>query len=97
MTSEVVKQSVNPRLHIALWGGAAALLCVPLLGMISTDEVNWGPGDFVVMCGLLALLCAGIELALRVGRNRMARIAGVAIALMVFLAIWAELAVGIFD
>lgn len=62
-----------------------------------TSEVNWGPGDFVVMGGLLAFLCAGIDLAMRVGTSATARIAGIGIALIIFLAIWAELAVGIFN
>ncbi|MGB3808344.1 MAG: hypothetical protein WA936_14170 [Erythrobacter sp.] len=76
---------------------AIAILAAPMIAMQFTREVAWGPGDFIVVAGLLAALFAGIELALRAARNRAGRIAGIVLSLAVFLTVWAELAVGIFD
>jgi hypothetical protein len=61
-----------------------------------TDEVNWGPFDFVV-AGVL-LLSAGliIDLVLRKIKKTNYRIAIIIALLVLLLLIWAELAVGIF-
>jgi len=76
---------------------ALAILAVPLVAMQFTGEVNWGPGDFLVAAGMLAALWAGVELALRTLARPAARFAGIALAVLIFLAVWTELAVGIFD
>ena len=72
------------------------LLLIPLIAMQFTDEVNWGPLDFVV-AGVL-LLAAGlvIDLVLRKVKNTNYRIANIIALLIALLLIWAELAVGIF-
>lgn len=75
---------------------ALALLAIPLIAMQFTGEVNWAPGDFVVMGGLLAGLYAGVELALRASRTPFGRVLAICTCLLAFLTIWAELAVGIF-
>lgn len=80
-----------------LWGGAAAVLLIPAIAMAVTDEVNWGPGDFLIMALLLAALCVAVDAAFAFARSRLALAVGIVISLAVFLAIWAELAVGIFD
>jgi peptidoglycan/LPS O-acetylase OafA/YrhL len=72
------------------------LLLAPLAAMQFTEEVNWGPGDFVI-AGLL-LFGAGMLYILASARvtGRRQR-AAVAAAVMAGLAIvWAELAVGLF-
>jgi len=86
-----------PRFHPRLWVAAAGLLLVPAAAMLVTREVNWGPGDFAMAAALLAGLCLGVEAALRWLGTPLSRIAGVGLAVIVFLAVWAELAVGIFD
>jgi len=75
---------------------AVALLSVPLIAMQFTNEVQWTVSDFVV-AGIL-LLGAGLvlELILRTIKKTAFRILTIAILLLVFLLIWAELAVGIF-
>ena len=80
-----------------LWCTAAALLCVPLVAMIFTNEVNWAPGDFIVMGGLLAALCAAVELAYALRLSRERTFLAIAVSVAVFLMVWVELAVGIFD
>lgn len=74
----------------------ALLLLIPLIVMQFSEEVNWSLSDFIV-AGVL-LLGAGLLLELVVSTVSQTgrRIAiGLAI-LVVFLLIWAELAVGIF-
>ncbi|MFB0613401.1 hypothetical protein [Aurantiacibacter poecillastricola] len=80
-----------------LWSMALAVLLVPAIAMQFTGEVAWGPGDFLVMAGLLLGLGAAIELAARLGISHMAKSAAAGFAVVVFLTVWAELAVGIFD
>jgi hypothetical protein len=82
------------RWSLAIWGGAAALLAVPAVAMRFTDEVDWGPEDFIVMGALLALACGGYEVATRMSRNTAYR-AGAAVAILTcFLTVWVNLAVG---
>lgn len=74
----------------------ALLLLIPLIAMQFTDEVNWSVFDFVIAGTLLfgtGVLC---ELALRKIKPFKSRIVIVTFILLVLLAIWAELAVGIF-
>lgn len=77
------------------WGGAAFLLLLPLVAMQFTDEVKWGPEDFIIMGTLLAA-CAGIvDRATRMTDN-LAYLAGAAVAVGTsFLLIWVNLAAGI--
>jgi hypothetical protein len=84
------------RWRIAGWGAAGAILLLPLLAMLVTDEVNWGAEDFAAAALLLGSVGLAFEAAMRVVRGRAAR-AGVGVALLAaLLLIWAELAVGIF-
>jgi hypothetical protein len=74
----------------------AALLLIPLVAMQFTEEVDWSLFDFVVM-GVL-LLGTGLlgEFVLRRVKTTGYRIALLAVLLLAFFLIWAELAVGIF-
>jgi hypothetical protein len=81
--------------RIGVWGGAAALLLVPLVAMRFTDEVQWTGGDFAVFGVMLAVPLGGLELAMRASASFAYR-AAVAIALgAAFLMTWVNLAVGI--
>ena len=85
----------NKRLKIILTT-AGILLSIPFIAMQFTNEVNWTPGDFIIMGVLLfgtGLLC---EFVMRKVKNTNKRIMICAALLFVFLLIWAELAVGIF-
>ncbi len=85
----------NKRLIIIILT-SAILLLIPFIAMQFTDEVNWSLFDFLVAGALLfgtGLLC---ELAIRKINKMKYRIAICVVLLVVFLLIWAELAVGIF-
>ena len=91
------RPSLSTSARFAVWGAAAIVLLIPAIGMQFSSEVNWGPGDFAIIGALLLALCTAIELAYAFGRTRAMRLGAIGISLFVFLAIWAELAVGIFD
>ncbi len=85
----------NKRL-IGILLSAGLLLLVPLIAMQFSNEVDWKLSDFVIMGSLLlgtGLIC---EFILRNVKKFKYRIAICGAVLLVFLLIWAELAVGIF-
>lgn len=86
---------INRRLGFIIFS-VVALLSIPLLAMQFTDQVNWSFMDFLTM-GIL-LLSAGVivEYVLRKVRKKDTRILLIIGTLLVFLLVWAELAVGIF-
>jgi len=85
----------NKRLIIIILA-SVILLLIPLVVMQFTVEVNWSLGDFVI-AGVL-LLGAGLlcELVIMKVKNIYVRIAGCGVIFVLFLLVWAELAVGIF-
>jgi len=85
----------NQRLKIILLA-IPVLLLIPLIVMQFTDEVSWNVLDFVVMGILLLVTGLLVEFVLRKVRKPNQRIALVVATVIVFLLIWAELAVGIF-
>ena len=83
------------RWRIAIWGGAALLLLLPLVAMQFTNEVSWDETDFIVFGVMLLVACGTYELAARMTGNGAYRAAvGVAVA-AAFLLVWINLAVGI--
>ena len=86
-----------PAWRVAFLTVAALVLLVPAIAMQFSTEVAWGPGDFLIMGGLLLGLWSGIEVMVRLPRSQPLRLAGAGFAVAVFLLVWAELAVGVFD
>jgi hypothetical protein len=77
------------------WSFAGLLLLTPLVAMQFTDEVNWGPLDFVFAAILLGGVGVAFELAVRKSGNVAYRVAvGLALVAM-FLLVWINAAVGI--
>ena len=74
--------------------GSAALLLIPFVAMQVTTEVNWQVADFIVMGLLLFGTGSLFVVTARLIPNRYRLWAGVG-CLMLFLFIWAELAVGV--
>jgi hypothetical protein len=73
----------------------AVILMVPLVAMQFTDEVAWGPGDFIVMGAVL--FGTGLSYELVAGRSgNIAYRAAVGLGLAAaFLLVWLNLAVGV--
>ena len=83
--------------RVFVWIAAAtgALLLVPLIAMQFTPEVNWRLGDFLIMGALIFGMASLFVVASRkLPDKRRPLLAGA--FLLVFLLVWAELAVGIF-
>ncbi len=72
------------------------LLLIPLIGMTITDEINWSPFDFIIMGSLLIFLGIGINFASNRAKNLKNRVLYIGLLVMIFMLIWAELAVGLF-
>jgi uncharacterized membrane protein len=71
------------------------LLAIPFIVMQFTDQVNWSLFDFILMGILLLALGFGIHLiSLKTKTNRQ-KIIFITVAVLLFLFIWGELAVGI--
>jgi hypothetical protein len=69
---------------------------IPLLAMKFTEDVNWSIYDFVVMGFLLLFFSLGIDVTMKKVKNENIKILYVVLTILIFLLIWAELAVGIF-
>lgn len=87
---------MNKRLMIMLCT-IIALLCIPLVAMQFTHEVNWTVSDFIVMGILLSGTALVCEFILRIVKKTKHRILLCGSLMLGFLLIWAELAVGIFN
>lgn len=85
----------NKRL-ITILLAVPSLLLIPLIAMQFSDEVNWSLSDFLVMGVLLLGVGLMLEIVLRKVQKKNHRVALIALVLIAFLLIWAELAVGIF-
>lgn len=84
------------RRSMAVWGGAAALMLLPVLAIRGTDEAAWDPpGDFAFLAILLAGVGVAYELAARVTDRNAYRAAVALAAAAALLNIWINLAVGI--
>ena len=73
------------------------LLLIPLIAMQLTDEVNWSFFDFIIMGSLILLFSSGINLVLLRQKSTQYRGTVIGVLVLVFLIIWAELAVGIWS
>jgi len=80
---------------VALAAIVCLLLSVPLVAMLFTDEVNWGVADFAVM-GFLLFGMGGLFILLSGRVQRRFHLPIGLLLAVVFLYLWAELAVGIF-
>ena len=76
--------------------GTGLLLLVPLVAMQFTNEVNWTGEDFIAAGILLAVVGLLGELIWHKVENNDRRLAAIIALGILFLYLWAELAVGIF-
>jgi hypothetical protein len=90
-----MEKTVKTRVTI-IFGIVGLILLIPLIAMQFTKEVKWDIFDFVVMGTLLLITGLAIELVTRKLKSTYIKIGLALIILIMFLLIWAELAVGIF-
>ena len=83
--------------HPALWLTGLGVLCIPAIAMLITSEVQWGFGDFAIFGAMLAALLGVVELAMSRQFKLPYKALAIGAALIVFIIVWVELAVGIFD
>ncbi|WP_372946614.1 hypothetical protein [Muriicola sp.] len=76
--------------------GTLVLLCIPLVAMQFSSEVDWSALDFLVAGILLASTAFVCDLVWRNVSNDTFRIVLLVAALVFFFLVWAELAVGVF-
>ncbi len=76
--------------------GTLVLLCIPLVSMQFSSEVDWSALDFLVAGILLASTAFVCDLVWRNVSNDTFRIVLLVAALVFFFLVWAELAVGVF-
>ena len=70
---------------------------LPIVGLLLlTDEVNWSFYDFIIMGALLTIIGLLIGIVLKKVKYYKYREVFIVIIVMMFLLIWAELAVGLF-
>lgn len=77
--------------------GILFILLIPLVAMQFTTEVQWSVTDFIVMGVLLVLFVISLETIFRLVHGNRLRTLLIATIALIFLLIWAELAVGIFN
>ncbi|RZL24817.1 MULTISPECIES: hypothetical protein [Pedobacter] len=92
------QETMNPfKLRITIILTVIALiLCIPLIAMQFTNEVNWTLSDFVAAGILLLSTGVAIELVIRNMKTGTSRTIALVVILIVLFLIWAEMAVGIF-
>ena len=75
---------------------AAALLLIPLVGNVVSEEVQWDVMDFLIAYILLYGLGLVVHLVWNRLRLHKFRYLTIAAIILLFLLLWAELAVGVF-
>lgn len=84
-------QSIKFKLYYPL-----LLLLIPAVAMTLSDTVQWTWFDFIVMGSLLLGLGMTISFVLKKFKQSPNRLSYISAVIIVFLLIWAELAVGVF-
>lgn len=78
-------------------GVTLILLLIPLIASLISDEVHWNINDFILM-GFMVFTTGTIGInVLKVIKNKKIRWITITLLCLMFLLVWAELAVGIFD
>jgi hypothetical protein len=73
-----------------------AVLCIPLVAMQFTAEVNWDRSDFIIIGTLVFITSIAFKFAMKKITTHSHRILAGGIIILGFIYVWAELAVGIF-
>lgn len=73
-----------------------AILMLPIIGMMISENVNWSIADFVIAAILLSIVGLGVDSVFSKLKTRRSRMLALMIIFIVFALVWGELAVGLF-
>ncbi|MCB9310279.1 MAG: hypothetical protein H6567_09500 [Lewinellaceae bacterium] len=74
-----------------------AILAIPFTAMQFSDQVNWSMMDFILMGFMILVLGIVLNIILNSRLTKKMKIFWFVLAMCIFLIVWVELAVGIFD
>ena len=78
-------------------GVTLILLLIPLIASLISDQEDWHVNDYILM-GFMVFTTGLIGInVLKVIKNKKIRWITIALLCLMFLLVWAELAVGVFD
>ena len=75
----------------------SSLLTIPLFFTVISDEFNWSFFDFIIMGFMMMVVGISFELVSRVIKNGKRKKLLYGLIILLFLLLWAELGVGIFN
>ena len=87
--------SISKR-HLIILCSILVLLAILFAAMQFSSEVNWSLLDFLVAGGLLLALGFSIDFVTRKAKSFNNKIIVIVAIVILFLLVWAELAVGVF-
>tara|TARA_Y100000589_G_C27013033_1_gene571629 strand:- start:409 stop:648 length:240 start_codon:yes stop_codon:yes gene_type:complete len=73
----------------------ASILLAPLIAMQFSTEVQWTAGDFIIAAILLSSFALLIEFLIRKKQQGKRRTVLILLAILTFLLLWGEMAVGL--
>ena len=76
---------------------ALSPLLVPLVANQISDQVNWNIMDFIIMGLLLIFTGYLIQRVIKKIKSELKKVVFISLILLIFLLLWAEMAVGIFN
>ena len=82
------------KIYLIIFG---TLLSIILLFNFISDEFNWYVFDFIIFIIMMIFAVASFELVSRITKKEKSQKILFALIIIVFLLIWAELGVGIFN
>jgi|TARA_B100001750_G_scaffold107857_1_gene85235 uncharacterized membrane protein YfcA len=82
------------KMYLIIFG---TLLSIILLFNFISDEFNWNVFDFIIFIIMMIFAVASFELVSRITKKEKSQKILFALIIIVFLLIWAELGVGIFN
>jgi len=74
-----------------------SLLIIPLCFTVISDEFNWNFFDFIIMGFMMIFVGISFELVSRAIKNGKRKKVLYGLIILIFLLLWAELGVGIFN
>lgn len=77
-------------------GATLCLLAIPTIGMCFSNDIHWGVLDFLVMGSMFFITAIGVSIVWKKVTRKKLRAVMTFLIVILFLVIWAELAVGIF-